>query len=159
MAELLAWISAHGLAVVISAGVLLILNRIAGILTRYLERRLGVDPEHEQLTDLRRRVDTTVVRIIEQAVLRARASRVYIVEFHNGTVALGGLPFLKMTCTYEALGDGAPSERYRRDNVTLHSYSTLINSLMSNDYIVPGRKHLLFISSIRALAKQTSAYF
>lgn len=44
-----------------------------------------------------------VHNICDRLLFKVDASRVLILELHNGNAGEGGLPFAKATCTYEAL--------------------------------------------------------
>jgi hypothetical protein len=59
-----------------------------------------------------------------------------VFEFHNGAVSMGGLPFLKMTNTYEALNDGAKSELHKRENMPMQLFASLVNAIHKEESLV-----------------------
>ena len=135
MGEVIQLISTYGLALVISGLVIYFAIQFGNIALEEARRKRDAK-RHDGLAAMRNQVSTTINALIERTLLRARACRVYVFEFHNGTQTMGGLPFLKMTNTYEALGEGAKSEAHRRENMSLQLYSSFIDALCANDYLV-----------------------
>ena len=92
--------------------------------------------KEDKLTVLRQQVSTTVQALLERTVLRTQASRVCVNEFHNGTKTTGGLPFLKMSCTYEALNEGVNSVAHNRQDLPMQLYNVSTEALFNNPYII-----------------------
>jgi len=133
--KLLELISKNGLALVISAGVLIFAVKFGNIGIDYLKEKIGVK-KHDELAALRMQVSKTIQALLDRNVLRTRACRAYVFEYHNGTISLGGLPFLKTSCVYEALGEGVKSEALARKDLSLQLYNIIYDSLNRYPYIV-----------------------
>ena len=134
MKEILDLISSNGLAIVISGLVLYFAIRLCNTLLDNLKRGQS-EKEHDELAALRREVSMEINKYLERVVLLARANRAYVFEFHNGTVSLGGLPFLKMSCTYEALHNATP-EQHKRENMSLLLFSSFVDQIYNNEVVV-----------------------
>ena len=132
--DILDLINTHGLALIIAAIVVIFIIKFGNLGFDFVRERLHIQA-HDELIDLRLKVSPEINRILERILLLTGASRAYVVEFHNSGANLGGLPFFKMSCTYEALGMGIPSELVRRCNMSLLLYSTFIQSLLTRDWI------------------------
>ena len=135
MEEILKYVSTYGLAVVISGVVIYYAVQFANIA---LERRRNETREnrHDDLVLLRTQLSSTIQTMIDRAVIRTRASRVYVFEFHNGSVGMGGLPFAKMTNTYEALGEKVKSGVKQRANMPMQLYSTFVDAVFAEDCVL-----------------------
>ena len=134
MDDIFAAITTHGLAFVICVVVLYFAIRLGNILLDNFVRSQG-KKEHDELVALRREVSVVINKYLERVVLLARANRAYVFEYHNGTVPLGGLPFLKMSCTYEALHKASP-EQHKRENMPLLLFSSFADRVYTNDVVV-----------------------
>ena len=135
MEEMMKLISTYGLALVI-VGLLLYfaVQYVLVHLEDYKQKRNI--KKHDELATLRNQISSAVEAVIERTLLRTRASRVYVFEFHNGSTSMGGLPFLKMTNTYEALGEGAKSERHKRAAMPMQLYSSFVDAIYNKEYLV-----------------------
>jgi len=135
MEDILKAISTYGLALVISGVVIYFAIQFGHVhLEKFKQKRLI--QKHDELAILRKQISSTINALLERTVLRAHADRVYVFELHNGTTSMGGLPFLKMTNTYEALGEKAQSQIHNRENMPMQMYSSFIDAIYNNDYIV-----------------------
>jgi hypothetical protein len=92
--------------------------------------------EHDGQAIFRYRIGKTINIMLERTVLKTRADRAYVFEFHNGNISLGGLPFLKMTNTYEALNDGASSEMYKREGISFHMFPSFVDAILNRDFVI-----------------------
>lgn len=61
------------------------------------------EERHKELIEKRLATNAKVHNICDRLLFKVDASRVLILELHNGNAGEGGLPFAKATCTYEAL--------------------------------------------------------
>ena len=129
------YLEAYTVSLVITAIVIFFSIRFGNLGFEYIANRLK-GKKHEELIDVRANVNKTVNSLIDRAMLRTNACRAYVFEFHNGITALGGLPFLKMSCTYEFVNEGVKSAQYMRDNIPLSLYSSMVDGIIENDYIV-----------------------
>jgi hypothetical protein len=135
MEEILRYISTQGLALFLIALIVYFGIQFLNIYLEKFKKRHEVK-QHDRLTDLRQQLGKEIKLILDNMLLRTHGIRAYVFEFHNGVMSMGGLPFGKMSCTYEVLEKNTSSEMYDRQNLSLFLYSTLIDSLHENRYIV-----------------------
>ena len=133
--EILKNLSTYGTPLLIVAIILFFAVKFGNVLVDDFKRRRSGD-NHDELTELRNQLSATINAVLERAMLKTRACRVYVFEFHNGSMSIGGLPFLKMTNTYEALGEGAKTEMHKRESMPFHLFQNFVNAIYENDYIV-----------------------
>ena len=83
---------------------------------------------HDNLIELRLENAPKVQSLLDKLTYRVNASRVMILEMHNGSEGNGGLPFTKCTATYEALniGEHPVSQLYQQQNMSLIPFSTYL---------------------------------
>ena len=132
--ELFKAISKYGLTIVISGLVLYFAIKFFGVLLKDFEAKRGVKT-HDELAAHRTQIGAVIQKVLEDAVLKTHADRVYVFEFHNGNLSMGGLPFLKMTNTYEALGPGARSELHKREGMPFQLFHSFVDAIYSYDWI------------------------
>ena len=84
--------------------------------------------QHDVLMELRIENAPKIQRSIENLTYRVGASRVVILELHNGVESTGGIPFTKCSATYEALNVGtAPiASYYQGQNLSLLPFATYL---------------------------------
>ena len=87
------------------------------------------DREHTERMMLREQNDTKIHLITEKLNYRVNSASVMIMEFHNGVESTGGLPFRKMTCTYEAVNVGVHpiAEEYKDLNLSLIPFTAYMS--------------------------------
>jgi len=132
---ILRYLEAYTVPLVITAIVIFFSIRFGNLGFEYIANKLK-GKKHEELIDVRANVNKTINSLIDRAMLRTNACRAYVFEFHNGITALGGLPFLKMSCTYEFINEGVRSAQYSRDNIPLSLHSSMVDGIIENDFIV-----------------------
>lgn len=83
---------------------------------------------HSVLIEQRLLNNAKVHSICDRLLFKVNASRVLVLELHNGQMGDGGLPFAKATCTYEALNDSvAPvANQYEGVNLSLIPFADLL---------------------------------
>jgi len=135
MEEMIKLISSFGLSVVISGFVLFFAVKFVNELFDDFKRKRA-EKSKADLAEARNQVSTTIMTILERTLLRARCDRAYVFEFHNGTASIGGLPFMKMTNTYEAHSEHTVSEMAVRENMPMQMYATYLHSIANNDYVI-----------------------
>ena len=135
MEDMAKMITTYGLAVIISALVLYFAFRFSNIFLKDFEQKRNLK-KHDDLAMLRNQISATINALLERTLLRTQADRVYVFEFHNGNTALGGLPFLKMTNTYEALSGTAKSEMHKRADMPFQLFQSFVDAVYSEDYLV-----------------------
>lgn len=84
--------------------------------------------KHNELMDLRMQNAPKIQTLIDRLTFRTDASRTMILELHNGSDGVGGLPFTKCSATYESLNIGAypASSQYQNQNMSLIPFATFI---------------------------------
>ena len=135
MEEIIKYISTQGLALFIVSFIIYFGAQFIKIYLDKLKRKNDVK-HHDELIVLRRKIGKEIQTILQNMVLRTRGVRAYTFEFHNGTLSMGGLPFCKMSCTYEELDENAKSVINDRQDLSLSLYSTFIESLYENRCVV-----------------------
>jgi len=130
-------ISTYGLALVISAFVIYWAHTFATDFREERKERNGRQ-KHNAEIDLRIQVNNLVSGILDRTILRTHSDRAYVFEFHDGDTKtnLSGLPFLKMSCTYESIGPYAKTEIHRRQGMPFQMYQSFITAIYSKDYLV-----------------------
>ncbi len=117
MTEILTAIGDYGISFVIAAiaiyGVFRIMNvyigKIEASVQSSKDEKKKEEKEHKELIEVRRVTDSQIRTSLDRLLLRTGASRAFVFEFHNGGTNICGLPFLRMTNTYESLSAGMPT--------------------------------------------------
>lgn len=83
---------------------------------------------HDNLIELRIENAPKIQTQLDKLTYRVDASRVMVLEMHNGSEGNGGLPFTKCTATYEALniGEHPISQLYQQQNMSLIPFTTYL---------------------------------
>lgn len=83
---------------------------------------------HNDLIELRMENAPKIQSQLDKLTYKINASRVMILEMHNGSEGNGGLPFTKCTATYEALniGEHPISQFYQLQNMSLIPFTTYL---------------------------------
>lgn len=86
------------------------------------------DARHTELIETRLANNAKVHNICDRLLFKVDASRVLVLELHNGQVGDGGLPFAKATATYEALNFDVPpvATQYEGVNLSLIPFATTL---------------------------------
>ena len=82
--------------------------------------------QHDTLMELRLENAPKIQRAIENLTYKVDASRTVILELHNGTENVNGIPYTKCSATYEALNIGARpvASYYQSQNLSLMPFVT-----------------------------------
>lgn len=83
---------------------------------------------HTELFDLRMENAPKIQNLIDKLTFKVDASRTMVLELHNGSDGVGGLPFTKCSATYESLNIGAHpvASQYQNQNMSLIPFATFI---------------------------------
>ena len=135
MQDILEMISTYGLALVISGLVIYFAIQFGNMFLDDAKKKRDAK-KHDALANLRNQISSTIIALLERTVLRARGCRAYVFEFHNGAMSMGGLPFLKMTNTYEALNDGAKSELHKRESMPMQLFASFVDAIGKHESVV-----------------------
>jgi hypothetical protein len=83
---------------------------------------------HNQLIELRMENAPKIQSMLDKLTYKVGASRTMILEMHNGTEGMGGLPFTKFTATYESLNLGVHpvSHLYQEQNMSLIPFANFL---------------------------------
>lgn len=89
--------------------------------------------QHDTLMELRMENAPKIQRAIENLTYKIDASRSIVLELHNGTENINGIPYTKCSATYEALNVGVPpiASYYQSQNLSLMPF---ITHLFKNGY-------------------------
>ena len=84
--------------------------------------------QHDDLMELRMEMAPKIQTLTDKLTYKVGATRVVVLEMHNGNVGTGGLPFTKCSATYESLNIGAfpVSDQYQDQNMSLIPYATFL---------------------------------
>lgn len=135
MNEIIKIIETDGLAIVISA---LVVYGAAQTMNIFLDRlrEKTIEKTHVELLEVRRRINIEINTMLERVMYKTNASRAYVFEFHNGLTGLGGLPFLKMSNTYEVCQGGISCHQRNLENMPCNLYSAFLHEIEINDYVL-----------------------
>lgn len=139
MEQFLEMITTYGAPFVITAIVLYGAFRVMNILIAKFEnthKKTKEQQQHEALLEVRKNIDKTVNLSLERVLMRTGADRAFIFEFHNGGSNLGGLPFLKMSNTYEVVDTGIIPQRMHLENMSTSMYYALLSQIIEKDHLV-----------------------
>ena len=83
---------------------------------------------HDDLIELRIENAPKIQSQLDKLTYKVNASRIMVLEMHNGSEGNGGLPFTKCTATYEALniGEHPASHLYQQQNMSLIPFTTYL---------------------------------
>lgn len=90
---------------------------------------------HNELIDKRLEINTKIKNAIESFRRKMDADRVYIFEYHNGESNLNGLPFAKVSATYEILKPGVSSFKSRLQGIPSGLILEFNQNLLTNKHI------------------------
>lgn len=81
---------------------------------------------HDELLEHRLNNTHKIQSSIERLMFKVGASRVEVLEMHNGNNSIAGIPFLKATATFEALDDDIQpiANQYNEVNLSLIPFAT-----------------------------------
>ena len=84
--------------------------------------------QHDKLMELRMDNTPKIQSLIDKLTYKADASRVLMLELHNGNTGSGGFPFTKCSATFEGLNIGAYpiSDQYQNTNLSLIPFASFI---------------------------------
>lgn len=84
--------------------------------------------QHDKLMELRLENAPKIQNTIDKLTYKVNASRVVVLELHNGNSNNAGIPFTKCSATYESLNIGVRpvSEYYQEQNLSLIPFSTFL---------------------------------
>lgn len=82
--------------------------------------------QHDHLMELRMDNAPKVQSLIDKLTYKVDASRVIVLELHNGNTSTGGIPFTKCSATFESLNIGyrPVSDQYQNQNLSLIPFAT-----------------------------------
>lgn len=87
------------------------------------------EKEHTTLLEHRATQNIRIQKITDKLLYTTSASRVEVIELHNGAIANGGLPFLKATATFENVADNVIpiSNQYRDVSLSLIPFASYLS--------------------------------
>lgn len=98
--------------------------------------------QHNELMEKRLDMAPQIQGIIDKLTYKVNASRVVVLEMHNGSTGSGGLPFTKCSATYEGLNIGVipVAQQYQEQNLSLIPFA---NHLFNKGYWCGDTEELL----------------
>lgn len=135
MDEVIKLVTTQGLAVAISVIVIYGMYQLMNIFIDKLRDKVGMK-SHDQLLDIRSKINMRVQNVIDIARIKTNSYRISVYEFHNGHMNIGGLPFLKMTNTYQSYTDTTIVTQGLLSDIPLSLLNKSVNSLISRDYLI-----------------------
>lgn len=84
--------------------------------------------QHDAKMELRMEMGPKIQSLTDKLTFSVDASRVVVLELHNGNTGNGGLPFTKCTATYESLNIGKQpvAPQYQEVNMSLMPFISLL---------------------------------
>lgn len=128
-------ISNKGLSLTISIIVIYGAVQLMNIFLEKMKYNLK-SKSHDNLLETRKSIDKHINEALERVMLRTKADRAFVFEFHNGTTSLGGLPFLKMSNTYEVVEAGIKPQKYNLEQLSCSMYDSLLHIILEEDYVL-----------------------
>lgn len=135
MDEALKVVGNNGLAVVIAVLSVYTLFKVINIALDRVKKKTATT-SHDELIDLRKKVGEDIEELLEKALIKTGAGKVCVFEYHNGTTSLGGLPFLKMSNTYEVVAEGVTPQQGNLMDMSCLLYQKLVRALDSYPYVM-----------------------
>lgn len=82
--------------------------------------------QHDYLMELRMDNAPKIQSLVDKLTYKIDATRVIVLELHNGNTGNGGLPFTKCSATFEGLNVGAHpiADQYQNTNLSLMPFSS-----------------------------------
>lgn len=135
MEDFLKFAAQYGITTLISVVVVYGMFEAMRIALSVLKERFKVK-KHNQLIDMRKLLDAQIQESLERLVFRTNASRAYVFEYHNGMENFNGVPFIKMSNTYEITNTGVRPVQASMQAVPTSLFAHFICALDSNDYVL-----------------------
>jgi hypothetical protein len=84
--------------------------------------------QHDRLMELRMDNTPKIQSLVDKLTYKVDASRVIVLELHNGNTGSGGFPFTKCSATFEGLHIGVHpvSDQYQNTNLSLMPFASYI---------------------------------
>lgn len=139
MESILKLIDNYSISFVISALVIYTLVQVVNILLDKLKySSFAVNKKHDQLLEVRKKISVPLIEHMRKAMFKAGANRAFIYEYHNGVVSLGGLPFMKMSLSFETVDNTFPIQ-HLRENISFNPFQSMMVMLDENGFIIVDR--------------------
>ena len=119
------------------------------IITKYsMEKSIDAAEKNKELTHIRdlenrREVQPQIYSVLDNLLESTKADRAFIIELHNGSQNINGVPFLHGTVTYERVREGVENIDEEYQNLSLSRFESSV--YMHNN--------LHFVGSVKDLAK------
>lgn len=96
----------------------------------FKQYKAWLDDQHETEMVTREEIDTRIHSVVEKLNYKTNSARVMILEYHNGTENVTGLPFRKCSATYEAVNVGVMpiAREYSEINLSLLPFANYMAS-------------------------------
>lgn len=89
------------------------------------------DKQHKELMDTRLENSGKIQAAIDKLLYKTNASRVIVMEYHNSTTSLQGVPYLKGTAVFEGLNENVRpvSDQYKDIILTLVPFASHLSEV------------------------------
>lgn len=135
MNEIVSLIETKGLAITISAIAIYFSIQLINIYLDKLKTQTK-EKKHDELLEIRKKINLEIEKSLEKIMLKTSSSRAFVFEYHNGLTGLGGLPFLKMSNTYEVCNEGVSSQQSNLENMSCSMFSSLLNKIEEREFVL-----------------------
>jgi hypothetical protein len=88
------------------------------------------EKQHQEQMDLRNANNEKIQRLLDKSLYKIEADRITVLELHNGTESIGGLPFTKCSATFEVMDDGVIpiAHQYQDQQLSLIPFANYLNA-------------------------------
>lgn len=76
--------------------------------------------------------DVEVYKILSEVLLKSKASRALVMQFHNGTHYVNSASQMKMSCTHEVVSDGIAKVSKNMQNMLISQHAQSVNNIITN---------------------------
>lgn len=129
-------IDKYGLALVLLIALLLwIKPKIDDLWNLFIKKPKEEEKDMEDSQELRKllRSEIDINLILNEILMRKKALRVGVWQFHNGVRGLTGIPFMKATLTHEVTKLSPVISLYQ--NIPVSLISNVVKELLDNDFV------------------------
>lgn len=110
----------------------------------------GKEEEHLKNVEIRREIQPKIEAILTSLLNETKADRAFIVELHNGSNNINGVPFLHGSVTYETSADGLDAIDEEYQNLSLSRFE--MSSYLHNNFEFIGS-----VEDVRKIDKKLAA--
>jgi hypothetical protein len=110
----------------------IVIHGISTLKTAYSNRK---DAKRESIPSMVE-TDVEIYKLLSEILLKSKASRASVFQFHNGTHYVNSASQMKISCTHEVVADGISKEAKNMQNMLISQYAKIVNDIISKPYTV-----------------------